>query len=57
MSFRLFNPRYRQDLDNYVVVFDAERLLYNAQQDRIQTQVQHLSNLVSFHKALLGKRY
>lgn len=55
-SLRLSDARYRQGLDSHLSVLDAERSLYSAQQDLIQTQVQRLSNLVSLYKALGGGR-
>lgn len=55
-SYRLSEARYRQGIDSYLAVLDAERSLYAAQQDLIQLQVQRLSNLVSLYKALGGGR-
>ena len=55
-SYRLSNARYRQGIDNYLAVLDAERSLYSAQQDLIQVQVQRLSNLVTLYKVLGGGR-
>lgn len=53
-SLRLSDARYRQGVDNYLAVLDAERTLYDAQQNQIQVKVQRLSNLVSLYKALGG---
>ncbi len=53
---RLSDVRYRQGIDNYLAVLDAQRTLYDAQQNLIQVQVQRLSNLVSLYKALGGGR-
>lgn len=55
-SLRLSDARYRQGIDNYLAVLDAQRTLYDAQQSLIQVQVQRLSNLVSLYKALGGGR-
>lgn len=55
-SYRLSDARYKQGIDSYLAVLDAERSLYSAQQDLIQVQVQRLSNLVSLYKALGGGR-
>ena len=55
-SYQLSDARYRQGLDNYLTVLDAERSLYSAQHDLIQMQVQRLSNLVTLYKALGGGR-
>ncbi len=55
-SYRLSDARYKQGMDSYLAVLDAERSLYTAQQDLIQVQVQRLSNLVSLYKALGGGR-
>ena len=53
-SLRQSDARYRQGVDNYLAVLDAERTLYDAQQNQIQVKVQRLSNLVSLYKALGG---
>lgn len=55
-SYRLSEARYRQGIDSYLNVLDAERSLFTAQQDLIQIQVQRLSNLVSLYKVLGGGR-
>jgi outer membrane protein, multidrug efflux system len=55
-SYRLSDARYRQGIDSYLAVLDAERSLYSAQQDLIQIQVQRLSNLVTLYKVLGGGR-
>lgn len=55
-SFRLSDARYRQGMDSYLAVLDAERSLYSAQQELIQLQVQRLSNLVTLYKVLGGGR-
>lgn len=55
-SYRLSDARYRQGLESYLAVLDAERSLYSAQQDLIQLQVQRLSNLVTLYKVLGGGR-
>jgi multidrug efflux system outer membrane protein len=56
-SYRLSDARYKQGIDNYLAVLDAERSLYSAQQDLILVQVQRLANLVSLYKALGGGRF
>jgi len=55
-SLRLSDARYRQGMDSYLAVLDAERSLYSAQQDLILLQVQRLSNLVTLYKVLGGGR-
>ncbi|HVI51230.1 MAG TPA: efflux transporter outer membrane subunit [Candidatus Sulfotelmatobacter sp.] len=55
-SYRLSEARYRQGVDSYLNVLDAERSLFTAQQDLIQIQVQRLGNLVTLYKVLGGGR-
>lgn len=55
-SLKLSDARYKQGMDSYFVVLDAERSLYGAQQELIQLQVQRLSNLVTLYKVLGGGR-
>ncbi|MFT3848908.1 MAG: efflux transporter outer membrane subunit [Propionivibrio sp.] len=53
-SYRLSDARYKQGMETYLAVLDAERSLYAAQQELIQVQVERLANLVSLYKALGG---
>jgi multidrug efflux system outer membrane protein len=52
--FRLSDRRYRAGLDNYLTVLTAQRDLFAAQQQLIQTRLSRLSNLVGLYKALGG---
>ena len=53
-AYDLSNLRYKQGVDSYLNVLDAQRSLYTAQQGEIQVQQQRLSNLVTLYKALGG---
>jgi outer membrane protein, multidrug efflux system len=52
--FRLSDRRYRAGIDNYLTVLTAQRDLFAAQQQLIQTRLSRLSNLVDLYKALGG---
>ena len=52
--FRLSDRRYRAGIDNYLSVLTAQRDLFAAQQQLIQTRLTRLSNLVDLYKALGG---
>ncbi len=53
-AYDLSNLRYKQGVDSYLNVLDAQRSLYTAQQGEIQVQQQRLSNLVTLYKVLGG---
>lgn len=53
-SYDLSQLRYKQGVDSYLNVLDAQRSLYAAQQGEIQVQQQRLSNLVTLYKVLGG---
>jgi outer membrane protein, multidrug efflux system len=53
-AFDLSNARYQRGIDNYLVVLDAQRSLYAAQQTLIGLRLTSLSNLVTLHKVLGG---
>lgn len=53
-AYDLSNLRYKQGVDSYLNVLDAQRSLYTAQQGEIQVQQQRLSNLVNLYKVLGG---
>lgn len=46
--------RYDSGIDSYLQVQDAERTLFAAQQQLVQTQLQELTNRVALYKALGG---
>lgn len=53
-SYRLSELRYRQGIDTYLSVLDAQRSLYSAQQTLITTRLARVSNLVTMYKTLGG---
>lgn len=53
-AYDLSQLRYKQGVDSYLNVLDAQRSLYSAQQGEIQVQQQRLSNLVNLYKVLGG---
>jgi multidrug efflux system outer membrane protein len=52
--FTLADARYSKGIDNYLVVLDAQRSLYGAQQELIATRLLRMSNLVTLYKVLGG---
>ena len=52
--FDLTNARYRQGVDNYVVVLLAQQDLYLARQNLLQFQVARLLNAVALYRSLGG---
>jgi multidrug efflux system outer membrane protein len=52
--YQLSDLRYREGVDNYLVVLTAQQNLHSAQQGLIQTRFAELSNLVGLYKALGG---
>ncbi len=53
-AYDISDARYKQGIDNYLSVLDAQRSLYAAQQAEIDLQKQRLANLVNLYKALGG---
>lgn len=53
-SYRLSEARYRQGIDSYLGVLDAQRQLYNAQQTLIATRLTQAVNLVTLYRTLGG---
>ncbi len=53
-AFDISDARYKQGIDNYLAVLDAQRSLYTAEQGKIETERQRLVNLVNLYKALGG---
>jgi multidrug efflux system outer membrane protein len=53
-SFDLSMFRYRNGVDNYLVVLTAQTALYNAQLALVATRMQRLTNLVDLYRALGG---
>jgi len=52
--FDLTTARYRQGVDNYVVVLLAQQDLYAAQQNLLQFQAERLLNAVALYRSLGG---
>ncbi len=52
--YALADRRYREGIDNQLTLLDAQRLLFNAQQARIQTQFAQLASEIKLYKALGG---
>lgn len=50
----LADRRYREGIDNQLTLLDAQRLLFNAQQQRISTQFAQLASDINLYKALGG---
>lgn len=53
-AYTLSQARYKQGIENYLNVLDAQRSLYTAQQQEIVVQQERLSNLVTLYKVLGG---
>lgn len=51
---KLADRRYREGIDNQLTLLDAQRLLFNAQQQRISTQFAQLVSEINLYKALGG---
>lgn len=52
--YALADRRYREGIDNQLTLLDAQRLLFNAQQQRISTQFAQLASEINLYKALGG---
>jgi multidrug efflux system outer membrane protein len=50
----LADRRYREGIDNQLTLLDAQRQLFNAQQQRISTQFAQLASEIRLYKALGG---
>jgi multidrug efflux system outer membrane protein len=53
-AFSLADLRFRNGVDSYLTVLDAQRSLYSAQQGLISVRLGRLQNLVTLYKALGG---
>ena len=53
-AFSLADLRFRNGVDSYLTVLDAERSLYSAQQGLVSVRLGRLQNLVTLYKALGG---
>lgn len=52
--YALADRRYREGIDNQLTLLDAQRLLFSAQQQRINTQFAQLASEITLYKALGG---
>lgn len=52
--YALADRRYREGIDNQLTLLDAQRLLFDAQQARIQTHFAQLASEIKLYKALGG---
>ena len=53
-TFRLSEARYRNGIDSYLGLLDAQRSLYSAQQELIGVRLSEASNRVTLYKVLGG---
>ena len=53
-SYDLARARYREGIENFLASLDAQRTLYAAQQDLVQTRLLRAQNLVALYRALGG---
>lgn len=53
-SYRLSEARYREGIDNYLGLLDAQRELYTAQQGLVAARVARATNFVTLYKVLGG---
>ncbi|MEJ2199529.1 MAG: AdeC/AdeK/OprM family multidrug efflux complex outer membrane factor [Desulfuromonadaceae bacterium] len=53
-SYRLSQARFEQGVDSYLNVLDAQRALYRAQQNLIDTRLTRLANRVTLYRVLGG---
>ena len=52
--YALADRRYREGIDNQLTLLDAQRLLFDAKQQRISTQFAKLASEINLYKALGG---
>ncbi len=53
-AYNLSLARYKEGIDSFLNVLDAQRSLFSAQQQEIEIQKQRLANLVNLYKVLGG---
>ena len=53
-SVELSDLRYKNGVDSYLQVLDAQRQLFTAEQGLLQARTQRLNNLVALYKSLGG---
>jgi NodT family efflux transporter outer membrane factor (OMF) lipoprotein len=54
IAFDIAQARYREGVDNFLVVLDAQRSLYQSRDQLQQTRLQQLLQLVALYRALGG---
>ena len=54
LAFNIAQARYREGVDDFLIVLDAQRSLYSARDQLQQTRLQQLLSLVALYKALGG---
>ena len=54
IAFNIAQARYREGVDNFLVVLDAQRSLYESRDQLQQTRLQQLLQLVALYRALGG---
>ncbi len=52
--YQMADQRYQEGVDSYLTVLDAQRLLFNSQQQLVQDRLAQLSSEVALYKALGG---
>ncbi len=52
--YQLADQRYQEGVDSYLNVLDAQRLLFNSQQQLVQDRLAQLSSEIALYKALGG---
>jgi multidrug efflux system outer membrane protein len=53
-AYRLADMRFRNGIDSFLPVLDAQRALYSAQQAVVSLELQRLQNMATLYKALGG---
>jgi outer membrane protein, multidrug efflux system len=53
-SYRLSDMRYKNGVDNFLIVLDSQRSLFTAQQALVAVKLARLQNLVTLYKAMGG---
>ncbi|WP_294393370.1 efflux transporter outer membrane subunit [uncultured Sphingomonas sp.] len=54
VAYRLSDARYRAGVDTFLTTLDAQRTLYGAQQNLVQTRLDAASNLIQLYRSLGG---
>ena len=54
LAFNIAQARYREGVDDFLIVLDAQRSLYEPRDQLQQTRLQQLLSLVALYRALGG---